>query len=81
MWLIDSPLLTDPSQFLYNLKRTKLHRLADICLLMQVLEAEACFSDDQTKLKWHLDQVGPKKLVHFLKEHFFSFLELSNYLA
>ena len=29
----------------------------------------------QTKLKWHLGQVGPKNLVHIIKEELFPFFE------
>ena len=31
-----------------------------------LMGAEACFSDDQTKLKWHLGQVGPTKCDSFM---------------
>ena len=33
---------------------------------------KAGFSDDQTKLKWHLGQIGPAKLDSIKKENNFS---------
>ena len=45
-------------------------KISDVELDVRCLQrAFLGFSDDQTKLKWHIDQVGPTKFDSFKKEN------------